>query len=464
MGIASDTYNAWQGLGAAAGGMLFASEITDRGQGYASEMGTLAANLQDQAGFKGYGVKTGLGQSNFAADGSLNVGVGPNTAMGLQGQGAYGAGLSNMGAAGNLMAGSSTNPYAQQAMRGMDRADSLMTGNSTNPYAAQAQSGMNAARALVSGSTTNPYAQQAMRGMGAAGQGVAGMQSGAFDAQNQFMNQSRQSTAGREQDIYNRAMAMQQPMLDQQRAQQQAREYAQGRGGIRGSQFGGTGEDAAMAKAQAMASNAASFQAMQQGQQEMMNQANMANIYGSQGMAGANFQQGNAMGLNQMGMQNAQLGQAGGQTLAGIGAQQGQLGLQGAQLGQSAGQNLASLGTQRGQLGLQNAQLAQAAGQGLAGIGAQQGQMGMMGYQNQYLPMQQQLNALQVGAQGANMAQTGQLTGTGYSAQLGLGGIQTAVNADKAASEMYGNIVASMMNNANGENGSSSWLGSLLPF
>ena len=441
MGIASDTYNAWQGLGAAAGGMLFASEITDRGQGYASEMGTLAANLQDQAGFKGYGVKTGLGQSNFAADGSLNVGVGPNTAMGLQGQGAYGAGLSNMGAAGNMMAG-----------------------NSTNPYAAQAQSRMNAAMDLVSGSTANPYAQQAMRGMGAAGQGVAGMQSGAFDAQNQFMNQSRQSTAGREQDIYNRAMAMQQPMLDQQRAQQQAREYAQGRGGIRGSQFGGTGEDAAMAKAQAMASNAASFQAMQQGQQEMMNQANMANIYGSQGMAGANFHQGNAMGLNQMGMQNAQLGQAGGQTLAGIGAQQGQLGLQGAQLGQSAGQNLASLGTQRGQLGLQNAQLAQAAGQGLAGIGAQQGQMGMMGYQNQYLPMQQQLNALQVGAQGANMAQTGQLTGTGYSAQLGLGGIQTAVNADKAASEMYGNIVASMMNNANGENGSSSWLGSLLPF
>ena len=435
------TFDAWQGLGAAAGGLLYASEITDRGQGYASDMGTLAANLQDQAGFKGYGVKTGLGQSNFAADGSLNVGVGPNTAMGLQGQGAYGAGLSNMGAAGNMMAG-----------------------NSTNPYAAQAQSRMNAAMDLVSGSTANPYAQQAMRGMGAAGQGVAGMQSGAFDAQNQFMNQSRQSTAGREQDIYNRAMAMQQPMLDQQRAQQQAREYAQGRGGIRGSQFGGTGEDAAMAKAQAMASNAASFQAMQQGQQEMMNQANMANIYGSQGMAGANFHQGNAMGLNQMGMQNAQLGQAGGQTLAGIGAQQGQLGLQGAQLGQSAGQNLASLGTQRGQLGLQNAQLAQAAGQGLAGIGAQQGQMGMMGYQNQYLPMQQQLNALQVGAQGANMAKTGQLTGTGYSAQLGLGGIQTAVNADKAASEMYGNIVASMMNNANGENGSSSWLGSLLPF
>ena len=82
------TFDAWQGLGAAAGGLLYASEITDRGQGYASDMNTLAANLQDQAGFKGYGVKTGLGQSSFAPDGSLNVGVGPNTAMGLQGQGA----------------------------------------------------------------------------------------------------------------------------------------------------------------------------------------------------------------------------------------------------------------------------------------------------------------------------------------------------------------------------------------
>ena len=309
MAITNETFNAWQGMGAAAGGLLYASEITDRGQGYANEMGKLAANLQDQSGFKGYGVKTGVGQSNFAADGSLDVGVGPDQGM--------------------------INAANQGALGGMD------------------------------------MMQQAGANMGA-------NQGAYMNASQQAMNNSMQNMAGREQDIYGRAMAMQQPLLDQQRAQMNAREYAQGRSGIRGSQFGGSGEDAAMARAQAQAQNNASFQAMGQAQQEMNNQAAMASQYG--------------------------------------------------QLGQGMGQM----------------------GQGMYNMG--------------YMAPNYQLNALQAGAQGGNMAQTGQLTGTGYGAQLGLGGIQTSVNADKAASEMYGNIVASMMNNANGEDGASSWLGSLLPF
>ena len=320
MGDLSDTFNAWQGLGAAAGGLLYASEITDRGQGYANDMGTLAANLQDQSGFKGYGVKTGVGQSQFAADGSLDVGVGPDQGM---------ISAANQGALG----------------------------------------GMN-------------MMQQAGANMGA-------NQGAYMNASQQAMNNSMQNTAGREQDIYGRAMAMQQPMLDQQRAQMNAREYAQGRSGVRGSQFGGSGEDAAMARAQAQAQNNASFQAMGQAQQEMMNQANMASQYGQMGQG-----------------MNSAMGQM---------------------------------------------------GQGM-------GQMGQGMYNMGYMAPNYQLNALQAGAQGGNMAQTGQLTGTGYGAQLGLGGIQTSVNADKAASEMYGNIVASMMNNANGEDGASSWLGSLLPF
>jgi len=179
-----------------------------------------------------------------------------------------------------------------------------------------------------------------------------------------------------------------------------------------GSQFGGSGEDAAMARAQAGAMNQASFQAMGQANQEQMQQAQMANMYGQQGMAGAGFQQGNAMGMNQMGMQNAQLGQS--------------------------------------------------AAQGMTALGAQQAQMGMAGQNNSYLGMQNELNAMQIGQNGANMAQTGQLTGAGYAAQLGLGGIQTAVNSDKAASELYGNTLASIMNNANDSTGNSSWLGGLM--
>ena len=353
-----------QGLGAAAGGLAYAGNISDKGDKYAGQMGELAGQLADDVAFKGYGVKTGLGNSTIGADGTMTLNVNPNATMGTQGEGAYGAGLTNMTNAGTMM-------------------------------------GANA---------TNPYAAQAHLGMGNAGTGVAGMQAGSFGAQSQFMQQSMQDTAGREQQIYQRAMDMAQPGLNQQRAQGNAQEYAAGRGGVMGSQFGGTGEDAAMARAQAGAQNQAAFQAMGQANQEQMQQAQMAQMYGQQGMAGAGFQQSNALGLNQMGMQNAQLGQA--------------------------------------------------AAQGLAGLGAQQGQMGMMGYQNQYLPMQQQLNAMGVAQNGAAMAQTGQMTGAGYGAQLGLGGIQTQVNADKAASELYGNVVGSMMNNANA-GGEASWLGGL---
>ena len=267
--------------GAIAGGLAYGDLISDRGQQYADQMGELAAQLQGDSAFKGYGVKTGLGQSTVGADGSTDLGVGPDAAM------------------------------QQQAM-------SMMGGN-------------------------NPYQQYAMQAAG---------------------NAMGMDTAAREQEIYNRAMAMQQPALDAQRASGNAAEYAAGRGGVMGSQFGGSGEDAAMARAQAQAQNAASFQAMGQAQQEMMNQGQLA--------------------------------------------------------------------------------------QGFGGLGNQSAQVGLGMYQNSFLPMQQQLAAMQAAQGNAGMAQTGQLTGTGYGAQLGLGGIQTAVNADKAASELYGNIIGSMLSSSGG--------------
>ena len=181
------------------------------------------------------------------------------------------------------------------------------------------------------------------------------------------MQNAQMDTGAREQEIYNRAMAMQQPMLDQQRAAGNAQEYAAGRGGVMGSQFGGSGEDAAMARAQVGAQNQASFQAMGQAQQEMMNQGQLAGTFG-------------------------QLGNA-------------------------------------------------------------QGQLGLQQYQAAYTPMNYHMQAMGLGNQNAQMAQTGQLTGAGYGAQLGLGGIQTAVNADKAASELYGNTLGHLMSNANQENG-----------
>ena len=365
--MAKGLWDTVQGVGAAAGGIAYADKLHEAGKGYQKDMGELAGQLQSDAAFKGYGVTTGLGDgSSVGSDGSMTLGIGRNDDMNTAGGGAFTSGLSNMGTAGTMMSGNSANPYATQAMAGM----------------------------------------------GAAGQGVSGMQAGAFGAQDQFMQQSMQGRGGREQDIYNRAMAMQQPGLDQQRAQGNAQEYAAGRGGVMGSQFGGTGEDAAMARAQAGAQNQAAFQAMGMASQEQMQQAQLAQMYGQQGMAGAGFQQAGAQGMNQMGLGNAQLGQQ--------------------------------------------------AAQGLGQLGMQQGQMGGQMMNNSYLGMQNELNAMQVAQNGATMAQTGQLTGAGYAAQLGLGGIQTAVNSDKAASELYGNTLAAMMNNANDSEGNASWLGGMM--
>ena len=69
-------------------------------------------------------------------------------------------------------------------------------------------------------------------------------------------------------DIYNSIMAMQNPELNRMQAQQQANEYAMGRGGVRGSMYGGTAEDAAMARARAQASNEAAFKAREMANNE----------------------------------------------------------------------------------------------------------------------------------------------------------------------------------------------------
>ena len=440
MGGLSDTFNAWQGLGAAAGGLLYASEITDRGQGYAGDMGTLAASLQDQSGFKGYGVKTGMGNSKFSKDGSLDVGVGPNRRMLLDANRGAHNGMTMMRNAGANM-GNQQGSYMTGSQSALNNSIQNMS-NNQGSYMAGSQSALNNSIQNMS-NNQGAFMSGSQQAMGDSIRNMGSQQGAYMNASQQAMGNSMQDVAGREQDIYGRAMAMQQPMLDQQRAQMNAREYAQGRGGVRGSQFGGSGEDAAMARAQAQAQNNASFQAMGQAQQEMMNQSNMASQYGQMG-------QGMNSAMGQIGAQMGQMGQDMNSTI-------GQMGTQMGQLGQSMNSSIGQMGTQMGQLG-------QGLNNSMGQIGAQMGQMGQGMTNMAYTAPNYQLNALQAAAQGANMAQTGQLTGTGYGAQLGLGGIQTAVNADKAASEMYGNIVASMMNNANGENGSSSWLGSLLPF
>jgi len=405
--VANAATSAWdgaQGLLGAAGGLAYANEISNRGQDYAGQMGQLAGQLQNDSAFKGYGVNTGLANSTIGPDGTMNLGIGRDQGMADAGNAGFDAGMGAMGNAQNMLQANSSNPAYQQAMN-------MYGANSSNSQMQNSLNQLGQANALTNANTANSQMGNALAAQQGGMGGISAQQQGMLNASNSMMQQSMQGQAGREQDIYGRAMAMQQPMLDQQRAQMNAREYAQGRSGIRGSQFGGTGEDAAMARAQAQAQNGAAFQSMGMAQQEQMQQANMANMYGQQGLGAA--------GLN-----------------ANIGQMYGNLG--------SANQAGA----------LNNAQ---AMGQ----IGANQAQMGMQQYGQSYMGMQNQLAAMQNAQAGGNMAQTGQLTGTGYAAQLGLGGVQTAVNADKAASELYGNVAAAMMNNANDSAGGESWLGKL---
>ena len=105
----------------------------------------------------------------------------------------------------------------------------------------------------------------------------------------------------RQSEIFDQLMAIQNPMLDRQQAQQQANEYAAGRGGVRGSAYGGTAEDAAMARARADAGNQAALNAMQQADSERQMFGQMAGQYGQNAIQNRGM-------LGQLGSQMGQLG------------------------------------------------------------------------------------------------------------------------------------------------------------
>jgi hypothetical protein len=182
----------------------------------------------------------------------------------------------------------------------------------------------------------------------------------AYNAANNAMLQAGQGVQQSQNDIYSSIMNTQRPQLDQMAAQSNAQEYAMGRGGVMGSQYGGTAEDAAMARARAQASNEAAFKARE--------------------------------------MANAEMGM----------------------LSQMAGQY---------------------------------GQIGNQGMQAQYIPMQQQIEAMKLGYSNADMAQTGQLTGNDYLAQLLLGGTNANINAQHSANELTSGLYNALLSNMGGAQG-----------
>ena len=210
---------------------------------------------------------------------------------------------------------------------------------------------------------------QGMAALNNAGAGLGDYQNASLGAAGTFREASLTDPAARQQQLFEQMQAAQQPALQRARSAMETRAFNQGRSGIMGNQYGGTSEQFAQSKAEAEARNNNMLQAQQLGLQEQMQQGQLSQMYGSQGLTAAQMNQ---------------------------------------------------------------------------GIGSTQAQLGLQGYQNSFLPLQNQLQAMQMGAQNANLAQTGQISGNNMLAQLGLGGIQAEVNAGKAASELYGNMFGAL--------------------
>jgi hypothetical protein len=144
----------------------------------------------------------------------------------------------------------------------------------------------------------------------------------AFGLGQQFMGQAGMPTTDREAAVYERIRATQRPEEERQRMALEERLFAQGRGGVTTSQYGGTPEQLAMAQAQTEAQNRAMLGAMQQAQAEQAQQAGLGAQYAGLGSSLAAQRQ--ALGSAQQ--QQALQALAGGQGLlsGGLGLEQAQ--------------------------------------------------------------------------------------------------------------------------------------------
>ena len=137
---------------------------------------------------------------------------------------------------------------------------------------------------------------------GAGAPDVSGIQGQALGGVQGLLQQAQGSTAGREQDIYDRIRATQTP--EEQRNQIALNEQlaAQGRTGLRTAQFGGSPEQFAMEKARAEAMNQASLMSINQAEQQRA-----SDLAAATGMFGL----GSQASFLPSGLQQAQLGNIG---------------------------------------------------------------------------------------------------------------------------------------------------------
>ncbi len=424
-GWLSDHAGGLAGLGSIAGALDNASDVRDMGYAVQQHLENMGQELNTGSQFQGYGVTSGTGENaidtTVSPDGSINLGIGRDMGMWQTGNTATGNGLKNISNAFNQTGGQTNTDWNHQGQ------GQLMNSRRVDPNAG------------VYGNRAGHLWQQSL-GM-SPDQGWAGQT--AQDAAARSMADPSQ----RQSEIFDQLMAIQNPELDRQQAAQQAQEYAMGRGGIRGSAYGGTAEDAAMAKARAEASNQAALNAMQQADSERSMFGQMASQYGQLGNQNyANMSNQMTNLLNASGQQ----AQIGNQKYSNMADRENALANSAAQFGQLGNAANANANDRMGMMGQ---------------LGQLQAQLGMDRQKLSYLPMQMQMELLGMGQGTGAMAQQGQLTGQDYLAQMLLGGTNANVNAQKVSSELMGNLYDSILDNLGGSSnaeGSQSGIGGML--
>jgi hypothetical protein len=216
-----------------------------------------------------------------------------------------------------------------------------------------------------------------------------------LDAGDTMLTRAMQGTAGREQDVYDRIRATQMAEEGRQQLALEERLANQGRLGVRTAMFGGTPEQFAFEKARSEAQNQAALMAIQQAQQE---QAQQAALSGQFTQAGSSlYGQGEAL-------QTARAGR-------GMALQQG-------------GAGLLSSADAREQL---------------------KQQMGLADFQASYLPLNQKLQMLQAGMGASQLAQRGQLYGTGLFGEARSAGLEAFLGAGLGQANLIGNVGAGVL-------------------
>ena len=139
-------------------------------------------------------------------------------------------------------------------------------------------------------------------GFGMGAPDVSGIQGTALGGIEGLLAQAQGSTAGREQDIYNRIRATQLPEEQRQQLALNEQLASEGRTGLRTAMFGGSPEQFAMEKARAEAMNQASLASI--GQAQAQREADLAAATGMFGL-------GSSASFLPSGLQEAELGNIG---------------------------------------------------------------------------------------------------------------------------------------------------------